>query len=106
MEKLSANSKLGQRYVEAYKASTWHTLKDAYVKPSAAKQAAFERCQQKCEAENGDRLRVISANHQFFAVAFEVKNSFGATGLRVITKYHDYLITKYHDYLIYSGSTL
>jgi len=92
MEKLSANSKLGQRYVEAYEASTWHTLKEAYRKPSATKQATFKRCQQKCEAENGDRLRVISAGRQFFAVAFEVKNSFGATELRVITKCHDYLI--------------
>lgn len=92
MEKLSANSKQGQRYVEAYQASTWRTLKDAYVKPSAAKQAAFKRCLQKCEAENGDRLRVISANCQFFTVAFEVENSFGATELRVITKRHDYLI--------------
>lgn len=93
MEKLSANSKLGQRYVEAYEASTWHTLKEAYRKPSAAKQATFKRCQQKCEAENGDRLRVISAGRQFFTVAFEVENSFGATELRVITKEHDYLIT-------------
>ena len=98
MEKLSANSKLGQHYVKAYEASTWHTLKEAYRKPSAAKQAAFKRCQQKCEAENGDCLRVISANCQFFAVAFEVENSFGATELRVITPYH--------DYLIYFGSTL
>lgn len=93
MKKLNANSKLGQRYVEAYEVSTWHTLKDAYVKPSAAKQAAFERCQQKCEAENGDRLRVISVNCQFFAVAFEVTTTLGATELRVITKCHDYLIT-------------
>ena len=92
MKKLSANSKLGQHFVEAYEASTWYTLEDAYVKPSAAKQAAFKRCQQKCEAENGDRLRVIDARCQFFAVAFEVENSFGATELRVITKYHDYLI--------------
>lgn len=98
MEKLSANSKLGQRYVEAYEASTWHTLKEAYRKPSAAKQAAFKRCQQKCEAENGHRFRITSFNCQFFTVAFEVENSFGATGLRVITKYH--------DYLIYFGSTL
>lgn len=92
MKKLSANSKLGQRYVEAYKASTWHTLKEAYRKPSAAKQAAFKRCQQKCEAENGDNLRIIYAGCQFFTVAFEVENSFGAIELRVITKYHDYLI--------------
>lgn len=92
MEKLSSNSKLGQKYVKAYETSTWHTLEDAYVKPSAAKQAAFKRCQQKCEAENGDRLRVIYANCDIFAVAFEVKNSFGATELRVITKHHNYLI--------------
>lgn len=92
MEKLNASSKLGQRYVEAYEASTWHTLKDAYAKPSAAKQAAFKRCLQKCEAENGDRLRVISAGLQFFTVAFEVTTALGATGLRVITKEHDYLI--------------
>lgn len=92
MEKLSANSKLGQRYVRAYETSTWRTLEDAYVKPSAAKQAAFKRCQQKCEAENGDRLKVISANCQLFTVAFQVTTALGATELRVITKYHDYLV--------------
>lgn len=92
MEKISANSKLGQRYVGAYYNSNCRTLEDAYVKPSAAKQAAFKRCQQKCEAENGKYLRVIYAGCQFFTVAFEVENSFGATELRVITKYHDYLI--------------
>lgn len=92
MKKISANSKLGQHYVKAYEASTWYTLKDAYVKPSAEKQAAFKRCQQKCEAENGDRLRIISFNCQHFTVAFEVENSFGATELRVITKCNDYLI--------------
>lgn len=92
MEKLSANSKLGKKYVEAYCNSNCYTLEDAYVKPSAAKQAAFKRCQQKCEAENGKYLCIIYAGYQFFAVAFEVENSFGATELRVITKYHDYLI--------------
>lgn len=92
MKKISANSKLGQYYVRAYEASTWYTLKDAYVKPSAEKQAAFECCCKKCEAENGGRLRVISANCQFFTVAFQVKNSFGATELRVITKCNDYLV--------------
>ena len=98
MEKLSANSKLGKKYVEAYCNSNCYALEDAYVKPSAAKQAAFKRCQQKCEAENGKHLCIIDARCQFFAVAFEVENSFGATELRVITKYH--------DYLIYFGSTL
>lgn len=88
MKKLSANSKLGQHFVEAYNRSTWHTLKDAYAKPSVAKQEAFECCQQQCRAENGDRLRVINANCIFFfTVAFQVK-----TGLRVITVCHDYLI--------------
>ena len=29
MEKISANSKLGKKYVRAYEASTWHTLKNA-----------------------------------------------------------------------------
>lgn len=92
MKKISAKSKLGQHFVEAYGRSTWHTLKDAYVKPSTAKQAAFERCQRKCEAENGDRLRIISANCQAFTVAFEVKDFFGATRLRVITRCYDYVI--------------
>ena len=90
---LSANSKRGQQFVEAYDKSTKHTLKDAYTKPSKAKQEAFKRCQAVCERENGDRLRVISAGRQFFTVAFEVQNSQGATELRVITKEHDYLIT-------------
>ena len=93
MEKLGAKSKRGQRFVEAYYKSTWHTLKDAYVKPGAAKQAAFKRCQQRCEAENGDGLKVIGASHQSFTVAFEVTTTLGATELRVITREHDYLIT-------------
>lgn len=93
MEKLSAKSKRGQKFVEAYYKSTWHTLKNAYVKPSTAKQAAFKRCQQKCEAENGDRLRVISAGRQFFTVAFEVTTTLGATELHVITRTREYRIT-------------
>lgn len=92
MEKLSANSKRGQHFVEAYNRSNMYALKDAYAKPSATKQAIFERCLQQCAAENGKHLRVISANCFFFTVAFQVENSFGATELRVITKGHDYLV--------------
>ena len=92
MKKLSAKSKLGQHFVEAYNRSTWHTLKDVYVKPSTAKQAAFERCRRICEAENGHRLRIISSNCQAFTVAFEVTTALGATELRVITKCYNYLI--------------
>lgn len=92
MEKINANSKRGQQFVEAYNRSTWRTLKDVYAKPSMAKQEAFRRCQQMCEAENGDRLRIISANCQTFTVAFEVTTALGTTELRVITRCHDYLI--------------
>lgn len=88
MKKISAKSKLGQHFVEAYKRSTKHTLKDAYAKPSAVKQAAFERCQQQCKAENGDRLRIISAGIQAFTVAFITTTH----ELRVITRCHDYLV--------------
>lgn len=93
MKKLSANSKLGQRFVEAYRNSNRRTLEDVYDRPSAAKQAAFEHCLRTCEAENGKCLRVISADRFFFfTVAFQVENSFGATELRVISRSHDYLI--------------
>lgn len=92
MKKLSANSKLGRHFVGAYRNSNWYTLEDVYDNPSTRKQAAFERCLQQCAAENGNRLKVITANCQFFTVAFEVRNSFGATELRVITRCHDYLI--------------
>ena len=92
MEKISAKSKLGRHFVDAYIMSTKHTLKDAYAKPSGAKQAAFKRCQQICDAENGSRLRIISVNCQAFTVAFEIKDYFGATKLRVITRCHDYII--------------
>lgn len=92
MEKLSANSKRGQHFVRAYNRSVWCTLKDVYAKSSAAKQAAFECCLQQCKAENGRHLRIINANCQHFTVAFQVESSFGATELRVITRYHDYLI--------------
>ena len=88
MKKISAKSNLGQHFVEAYIRSTWHTLKDVYVKPSSAKQAAFERCQQQCEAEKGDRLRIIGANCQAFTVAFITITH----ELRVITRCHDYLV--------------
>lgn len=87
MKRISAKSKLGQHFVGAYKVSTLYTLEAVYTKPSSAKQAAFERCQQQCEAEKGDRLRIISANCQTFTVAFQVK-----TGLRVITLCNDYFI--------------
>ena len=92
MKKISAKSKLGQHFVGAYRRSTWHTIKDAYAKPSSAKQTAFKRCCKKCEAEDGYQLKVISACCQYFTVAFQVKNSFGATELRVITRYNDYSI--------------
>lgn len=92
MKKLSANSKLGQHFVRAYRNSNWHTLEDVYDNPSTRKQAAFEHCLQRCAAENGNRLKVIGASCYLFTVAFEVRNSFGATELRVITPCHDYLI--------------
>lgn len=92
MKKISAKSKLGQHFVEAYNRSTKLALKDAYAKPSAAKQTAFRRCRQICEAEDGHRLRIIGANCQAFTVAFKVNDFFGATRLRVITKCHDYLV--------------
>ena len=92
MKRISAKSKLGQHFVEAYERSMMFALEDAYTKPSAAKQAAFERCQQICKAEKGRRFKIISANCQAFTVAFEIKDYFGATKLRVITRCHDYII--------------
>lgn len=87
MKKISAKSKLGQHFVGAYIRSTKHTLKDVYAKPSTAKQAAFKRCQQQCEAENGDGLRIISFNCRAFTVAFRTITH----ELRVITRCNDYL---------------
>ena len=92
MKKLSAKSNLGQHFVGAYNRSVMCTLEDAYIKPSAAKQATFKRCQRQCEAENGDGLKVISFNCNQFTVGFEVTTASGATELRVITKCYDYVI--------------
>ena len=92
MKRISAKSKLGQHFVEAYKRSPWYTLKDVYVKPSTAKQVAFERCQRQCEAENGRLFRIISATCQTFTVAFEVTTALGTTELRVITRCYDYIV--------------
>lgn len=92
MKKISAKSNLGQHFVEAYNRSTWHTLEDVYAKPSAAKQTAFRHCRQIYNAENGHRFRIISANCQTFTAAFEVKDYFGATKLRVMTRCYDYII--------------
>lgn len=93
MEKISAKSKLGRHFVAAYERSMMFTLEDAYTKPSAAKQAAFECCQRQCKAENGRFFKIISVNCQAFTVAFEVTTASGATELRVITRCHDYLVT-------------
>ena len=92
MEKLNASSKRGQRYINTYNRSTMHTLKDAYAKPSTAKQAAFKRCLQQYDMENGHNLRIISAGPWLFTVAFEVTTASGATELRVITRCNDYVI--------------
>ena len=94
MKRISAKSKLGRHFVNAYEISAWHTIKDVYTKPSTAKQAAFERCQWQCEAENGDRLRVISFTCQAFTVAF-------------ITATHELrVITRRNDYIVYFGDKL
>lgn len=92
MKRISAKSKLGRHFVNAYKRSWMFTLEEAYTKPSAAKQAAFERCQQICEAENGRLFKIISFNCQAFTVAFEVVTALGAIELRVITRRNDYII--------------
>ena len=92
MKKISAKSKLGQHFVEAYNRSTKRTLEDAYAKPSAAKQTAFRRCRQIYNTEKGHHFRIVNANRQTFTVAFEIKDYFGATKLRVMTRCHDYII--------------
>lgn len=92
MKKISAKSRLGQHFVGAYERSMMFALEVVYTKPSAAKQIAFRRCQQICEAENGRLLKIISANCQAFTVAFEVTTASGATELRVITRCNDYVI--------------
>lgn len=92
MKRISAKSKLGQHFVEAYNRSMMFALEDVYTKPSATKQVAFERCQQICKAENGSRLRIISFTCQAFTVAFEVTTALGATELRIITRRNDYII--------------
>lgn len=92
MKKISAKSKRGRYFVEAYNRSTNYTLEDVYATSSDEKQTAFRYCQQICEAENGRRLKVISATRWLFTVAFEVTTALGATELHVITKCHDYLV--------------
>lgn len=92
MKRISAKSKLGQHFVEAYNRSMMFALEEAYTKPSAAKQAAFERCQQICKAENGRLFKIISFTCQAFTVAFEVTTALGATELRVITRRNGYII--------------
>lgn len=94
MKRISAKSKLGRHFVEAYERSIMCTLEDAYTKPSTAKQAAFERCQRQCKVENGSRLRIISFTCQAFTVAF-------------ITTTHELrVITRYNDYIVYFGDKL
>lgn len=88
MEKISIKSKRAQHWLAAYNASKYHSVKQAYAKPSSRKIEADRECQERCQRENGYGYRIISANAQHFTAAWMVCGE----NLRIETAYNSYII--------------
>lgn len=88
MEKMSIKSKRAQKWLEAYNASKYHNVGQAYANPSSEKIKADRECYERCQRENGYGYRIISAGKQYFTVAWMIHGE----NLRVETAYSSYII--------------
>lgn len=84
---LKKETKRGQEFIYAHKMSRYTDIHEAYGRPSSAKCAAFRKCVEMCNKENGMRLRITRAGRHFFSVAWLTD-----AGLRVETAYNSYII--------------
>ena len=87
MKTIRKNSKKGQYYVRIYERAEAQSVKEFYKKPSSSKIQADYECQQQCQAENGERYRIISGNCFNFTAAWHTSK-----GLRVETANNSFII--------------
>lgn len=87
MKTIRKNSKKGQYYNYLYQRAEAQSIKEFYKKPSAHKIQADNKCRQQCQAENGERYRIIGGNSFNFTVAWHTSK-----GLRVETASNSFII--------------
>lgn len=87
METIKKNSKRGQYYMLIYEMAKAQSVKEFYKKPSSRKIQADNECRQQCQAENGERYRIISGNNFSFTAAWHTSK-----GLRIETASNSFII--------------
>ena len=87
MKTISENSRMGQRYIYLYERAKAQNVREFYKKPSDRKIQACDECQQQCQAENGERYRIIGGNCFNFTAAWRTSE-----GLRVETVCNSFII--------------
>lgn len=87
MKTIRENSKRGQRYNYLYQRAEAQSVKEYYKKPSSCKIQADNECQRQCQAENGERYRIISGNSFSFTAAWRTSKD-----LRVETASNSFII--------------
>ena len=88
MKKMSIKSQQAQNWLFRYNTAKYHSIEQAYAKPSSKKIKADKECQEQCQRENGHGYKIISAGPQFFTVAWMTCDG----NLRVETVYNSYII--------------
>ena len=78
----------GAQYVKG------RTLSDVYSTYSRYKAAAYNDCLSECQERNGENFRIISANSNFFSVAYECIDDMTGEIITVIhTGRNDYYVS-------------
>ncbi len=87
MKTISATSKKGQYFVNAYNRSRYESISECYGRYSCAKACAERDCKGWMQEENGHDFRIIGYNSMQFTAAWRT-----ADGLRVETACNSYLV--------------
>lgn len=87
MKTINNNTKLAERYINAYNRSRMYDLQDAYRKPSTRKTRADYNCRMMMESEGGHGYKIIARGSSFFTVAWIAGDS-----LRIETAYNSFVI--------------
>lgn len=87
MKTIRKNSKRGQYYMYMYERTKAQSVEEYYKKPSSSKIQADSECRRQCQAENGERYRILSGNCFSFTAAWRTSK-----GLRVETASNSFII--------------
>lgn len=87
MKTIKANTKQGQRFINAYQRTPFYSVEDCYKNPSTAKTRAEYLIRREMNDCGGDNYRVISFNSFGFSCAWT-----SPAGLRVETPQSSYIV--------------